>query len=85
MPVTQTHRQAIEQAVGREWSRIEADHPQLAALVDRDLLIRAVTAELELDPAYQQALARADQAHLASTTVETVITDFVLRWIRALL
>jgi len=58
--MNQALRDLVEQRIDQPWSQWAAQHPHLAAAIDRERLINGTVEQIESDPAYQQALALAE-------------------------
>ncbi len=61
-------QQLITTCINQSWPEFEREHPRLAAILDRSLLLEEAQRQLEHDPAYQQAIAQAQ--HCAATGEE---------------
>lgn len=49
-------RDLVERAIDRDWKSFEADHPMLAQLLDRQLLIEQASGRLRDDVEFQRAM-----------------------------
>ena len=78
-------RDLVEQAVKAEWSAFEAEHPRLAAVLDREMLITGASAALDEDEEYRQALAAAGAAGIAAEALGGVVRTVVGKWVRGLI
>jgi hypothetical protein len=75
--MTQTTRTALRDVVAHRidgrWSQWAKAHPHLAAVIDRTTLIDSTVAELRNDPAFQEAMQRADLDEARLAQAESVI------------
>jgi len=52
-------KQTISECIDQSWPAFAQEHPRLAAILDRSLLLEEAQKQIERDPAYQQAMAEA--------------------------
>lgn len=83
-PATYLLRDVIAEQLDQQWSAWAHDHPHLAAAIDRTRLIDTATARLRDDPAFNEALRRAnlDEARLAEAAR---VLDLAKHWVRDVL
>lgn len=83
-PATYPLRDVIEAQLDRQWTAWAHDHPHLAAAIDRARLVDTAVARLRDDPAFVEALRRADldEARLAEAAR---VLDLAQRWVRDVL
>jgi len=53
-------RDVVARRIDRRWSEWAKAHPHLAAVIDRTTLVDSTVAELEADPAFIDAMQKAD-------------------------
>ena len=82
---TSDTRELVREAVGMEWEVFEARHARLAAVLDRETVIRAAGAELARDPEYRRAMDEATAAGMGSAVLAHVARSFVKDWLERLL
>jgi hypothetical protein len=70
--------------VDLRWEDFAQAHPQLAAAVERTVLIDSAVARIADDPAYQAAM-QAAAADEATAAAAGQLIDLVDRWVRRLL
>ena len=75
----------VREAVEMEWPAMEARHPTLAALLDRDAVVRRAAEQLAADPEYRRAMAEADAIGLGSAAATHLVRTFVQDWLARLL
>ena len=75
----------VREAVGMEWEVFAARHARLAAVLDRETVIRAAGAELAGDPEYRRAMDEATAAGMGSAVLAHVARSFVKDWLERLL
>jgi hypothetical protein len=74
----------VAKAVESSWNDFAAEHPHLAAAVDQPLLIEQAADLLEDDPAYREALRKAQAVEIVGESIESFITTWISRWLRSL-
>jgi hypothetical protein len=67
----------VEAAVGRAWADFAQDHPALAQAIDVGRLVEQATDRLEVDPAFQAALADAIAADATWSTLASLFDRHV--------
>lgn len=75
----------VREALAMEWPAMEARHPTLAGLLDRDAVIERATEQLTADPEYRRAMAEADAVGMGSTAATHLVRAFVQDWLARLL
>jgi hypothetical protein len=78
-------KQAVTQAVEQSWGEFARAHPALASILDRELLIEEAQKQIEREPAYQLALAKAAACEAGSDLLADVALPVVQRLIGRLL
>lgn len=74
----------VREAVGMEWAALEARHPTLAGLLDREAVIERAAAHLADHPDYRRAMDDAAAAGMTAQTTVHVARGFVQDWIARL-
>lgn len=77
-------RRLVTQAINRQWSEFERDHPKLAAVLDRDVVIDAIVEHIGHDESFQHALAQAHATGIGIQAILDRIGKLVKRWFRRL-
>lgn len=77
-------KSAVESAVGKAWAAFSAEHPALAATLDRRVAIERTTQSLSNSPEFQEAITRAEAAALAmkelTSIVEQIARSNIIKW-----
>jgi hypothetical protein len=71
----------VEQSIDRTWTEFAADHPYLAAMLDRDVLLADAQRALSSDPAFVDAVARAQIAGVTYETLADIVDRYIEPWI----
>ncbi|HRK32405.1 MAG TPA: hypothetical protein PLD59_15175 [Tepidisphaeraceae bacterium] len=71
----------VERAMTTSWQAFAEEHPRLAAVLDRQVLIEEATQALRSDGEFNRTLQRAQAAGMVAECVR----DFVEQWLRRLL
>ena len=74
-------KKVISDVVEKEWSAFAVEHPNLAGVLNRQMLMDDAKEQLEMDPEYIAAMAQA--AHHAE--IAETIAEIVQRYIRGFL
>lgn len=74
----------VQQALRQQWPAFARAHPQLAAVMDRTLLLEQATLVLADDAEFRDALERGAAAGLASQTLTDLAGRLVGRFLAAL-
>lgn len=74
---TQDLRKVIENAIDANWQQFQTNHPRLAAVIDRDLLIEEAQRQLDRDPEYQAALVKAQLVGQAGDYVQQLAVQLI--------
>ncbi len=77
-------RGEVERAVNGAWSHFSQEHPHLANVLDREVLIEEATHALRDDPEFAAALANAKAAGWAGGLAAEFVQRFVVSWLRRL-
>ena len=75
----------VRSAVSAEWPTFARDHPELAEVVDEDLLVRQATESLADDPTFIRAMRDADAAGTIYETAAELVRKAVGRWLKRLI
>jgi hypothetical protein len=86
MNATQTPcvKDQVREAVDMEWAALEARHPNLAGLLDREAVIERAAAHLAGHPDFRQAMDEAAAAGMTAQTNVLVARGFIQDWIARL-
>ncbi|HTL30687.1 MAG TPA: hypothetical protein VL282_15755 [Tepidisphaeraceae bacterium] len=74
----------VAKAIESNWPTFAAEHPRLAAAIDQSLLIEQAADLLEDEPAYRAAMQKAELVGAIGDTVESFISQWIVRWLRTL-
>ncbi len=74
---TQDLRKLIETAIDANWEQFQTNHPRLAAVIDRNLLIEEAQRQLDRDPDYQAALAKAQLLGQSADYLQQLATQLL--------
>ena len=74
----------VTQAIESNWKTFAADHPHLAAAIDQPLLIEQAADLLEDDPAYREAMRKAQAVEMVGAGIESFVTTWIAKWLRSL-
>lgn len=77
-------RDLIEAELDKHWLAWAKDHPHLADAIDRTRLIESTVARLRDEPAYLDAIRRADRDEQRLNEIAE-LTELVDRWVRRVL
>jgi hypothetical protein len=75
----------IREALAMEWPAFQARHPNLAAVLDQELLIDQATAQLADDPEYKKAMTEAQAIGMTAQTAVQIARGFIQDWIAQLI
>ena len=78
-------KEQVRDAVAMEWPAMEARHPTLAALLDREAVIERAAEQLATDPEYRRAVAEAQAIGMGSAAATHLARAFVQDWLARLL
>ena len=76
---SQDLRKLIETAIDANWQQFQTAHPRLAAVIDRNLLIEEAQRQLDRDPDYQAALAKAQLVGQAGDYVQHLAGQLIVK------
>lgn len=77
--------EAVRRAIRGNWDAFAGEHPNLARVIDQELLAEGVMQSLADDPEYRRAM---EQSHAVGIGIEAVISfvdRFVVDWLNRLL
>jgi hypothetical protein len=77
-------KRLVAEAVESTWSDFAAEHPRLAAAIDQSLLIEQAADLLEDDPAYREAMRKAQAVETIGQGLESFVTTWIAKWLRSL-
>jgi hypothetical protein len=80
----QTDFDFVRDAIEMEWPAMEARRPTLAALLDREAVVRGAAEHLAAHPDYRRSLAEADEAGMGPAAAAHVARSFVQDWLARL-
>jgi hypothetical protein len=75
----------VSRAIDSEWTRFADEHPRLASVIDRQILIDEAAAALAEDPEYREAMQQAALAGIAFEAAGQIVRKFVTGWLRRLM
>jgi hypothetical protein len=71
-------------AIASSWDDFAREHPLLSQAIDQDVLVEQAMACIADDPEYRDAMEQAAAVGIGIGAVESFVTRFVGRWIKAL-
>ncbi len=77
-------KEEIRRVLQSDWPAFAQAHPRLAEVIDQDLLIESIAAELSVSAEYRQAIADAEKLSFAADTLSGHIRSLVRQSLRAL-
>ena len=75
----------VRRAIGAGWDEFARAHPLLSQAIDQDVLVEQAMSSIADDPDYQSAMEQAQAIGIGMSAVESFVTRFVSRWMKALL
>ena len=75
----------VRRAIGARWEDFARAHPLLSQAIDQDVLVEQAISSIADDPEYKSAMEQAQAIGIGMSAVESFVTRFVSRWMKALL
>ncbi len=75
----------VRRAIGAGWDEFARAHPLLSQAIDQDVLVEQAVNSIADDPEYRNAMEQARAVGIGITAMESFVTRFVGRWMKALL
>ena len=74
----------VRRAISSSWDDFAREHPLLSQAIDQDVLVEQAMACIADDPEYRSAMEQAAAVGIGMAAIESFVTRFVGRWIKAL-
>lgn len=70
-------KRRVADAIDLEWDRYTRDHPNLARVIDRRLLVEQATRTIADDPHYQTAMQHSAAVGISARVIQSVVEHLV--------
>jgi hypothetical protein len=77
-------KEQVRAAIQSAWPAFSQSHPNLAAVIDEELMVESASTSISDDPHYQDAMRQADAAGMAAQTIANLVENFVREWLARL-
>lgn len=75
----------VRRAISQNWDSFVQEHPNLARVIDQELLVEGVMQSLADDPEYQRAMEQSHAIGIRVHALTSFVDRFVSAWLKRLL
>ena len=75
----------VRRAISQNWDDFAREHPNLARVIDQELLVESAMRSLVDDPEYRTAMEQSHAVGIGIQAIVSFVDRFVARWLKRLL
>jgi hypothetical protein len=77
-------KEEVRRAISQNWDSFVQDHPNLARVIDQELLVEGAIQSLADDPEYLTAMEQSHAIGIGAQAIVSFVDRFVVRWFKLL-
>lgn len=78
-------KEEVRLAIHQQWDAFAAEHPNLAQVIDQELLVEQAMQSIADDPEYRTAIQQSQAVGIGMEALVSFVERFVVRFLRELL
>jgi hypothetical protein len=75
-------KEEVRRAIHQSWDTFAAQHPNLAAVIDQELLVEQAMQSIADDPEYRTAMEQSSAVGIGMAAVVSFVERFISRFLR---